>query len=275
MINILSLGAGVQSSTLLLMSCVGDLPKPDAAIFADTGWEPKAVYAHLGWLASYAGARGIPVIQRSRGNLRKDALVFMTMGADGKRKSADGRWASMPVYVLNPDGSQGMIRRQCTSEYKIAVTDKFSREIAGIKPRQRVATPMVKQWIGISTDEASRMRDSQNKWQILSYPLIEKRMSRADCLQWLRIHDFPIPPKSSCIGCPFHSDYEWRWLRDSSPEEFEDACQFDEAIRNCGGMRGEIFLHRSCKPLREVDLSTAEERGQVNWINECYGMCGV
>ena len=36
-LNVLSLGAGVQSSTLLLMSCRGVLPKLDAAIFADTG----------------------------------------------------------------------------------------------------------------------------------------------------------------------------------------------------------------------------------------------
>ena len=43
----LSLGAGVQSSTALLLAARGDIAPFDAAIFADTGWEPAAVYAHL------------------------------------------------------------------------------------------------------------------------------------------------------------------------------------------------------------------------------------
>lgn len=41
MLKVLSLGAGVQSSTLLLMACEGELPI-DAAIFADTGFADSA-----------------------------------------------------------------------------------------------------------------------------------------------------------------------------------------------------------------------------------------
>ena len=45
---ICSLGAGVQSSTLVLMAARGELtPMPDAAIFADTGAEPEGVYTWL------------------------------------------------------------------------------------------------------------------------------------------------------------------------------------------------------------------------------------
>ena len=40
----LSLGAGVQSSTLALMMEKGLAPKPDYAIFSDTQGEPKASY---------------------------------------------------------------------------------------------------------------------------------------------------------------------------------------------------------------------------------------
>ena len=49
--RILSLGAGVQSSTLALMIERGDLPMVDAAIFADTKGEPKEVYDRLDWLS--------------------------------------------------------------------------------------------------------------------------------------------------------------------------------------------------------------------------------
>ncbi len=41
-IRALSLGAGVQSTTLALLAVEGVLPMPDVAIFADTGWEPAA-----------------------------------------------------------------------------------------------------------------------------------------------------------------------------------------------------------------------------------------
>lgn len=47
MLRVLSLGAGVQSTTLALMAAHGEIEPPDCAIFADTQWEPAEVYAHL------------------------------------------------------------------------------------------------------------------------------------------------------------------------------------------------------------------------------------
>ncbi len=60
---ILSLGAGVQSTALALMAVRGELPgfrRPVAAIFADTGWEPRGVYDHLHWLVQELG-EALPV----------------------------------------------------------------------------------------------------------------------------------------------------------------------------------------------------------------------
>ena len=51
-LRILSLGAGVQSTTLALMIELGEVPMVDCAIFADTMGEPKKVYEHLDWLKS-------------------------------------------------------------------------------------------------------------------------------------------------------------------------------------------------------------------------------
>jgi hypothetical protein len=40
-LRVLSLGAGVQSTTLALLAAHGEVgPMPDCAIFADTRWEP-------------------------------------------------------------------------------------------------------------------------------------------------------------------------------------------------------------------------------------------
>jgi hypothetical protein len=259
---------------MFLMACHGILtPKPDAAIFADTQWEPKEVYEWLDKLTAIGADHGIPVIRATKGDLRADALRSQVRG----RKDGEKRFASMPLRTLSPEGSEGMIRRQCTREYKIEVIEREARRLLGLQPKQRAPKSSVEFWHGISADEAGRTRDARGRWYALRYPLIfdlDPPMTRRDCLAWLESHGYPLPRKSACLGCPFHSDDEWRQIK-SNPEEWADVVEFDNAIRNCGGMRGKVYLHRSCKPLAEVDLSTAEERGQLNWIEECEGMCGV
>lgn len=260
--KILSLGAGVQSTAVLLMSHIGELPKLDAAVFADTGWEPKAVYDHLAWLESISS---VPIYRVSQGNIRADAL------------NPESRFASMPLFVKNANGTKGMIRRQCTSDYKIKPIRRKVRELL-----QASGEKVAEQWFGISLDEVQRMRDSDVRYQRNVYPLIERRMTRQDCLRWMASHEFPTPPKSACIGCPFHGDAQWRALRDVDPAEWDDAVAFDAAIRDGNvrigkeGMRGQVFLHSSLKPLPLVDLSTPKDHGQDDLFgNECEGMCGV
>src|SRR5438445_2726369 len=118
LLRMLSLGAGVQSTTVLLMSLHGEFPdRLDCAIFADTGWEPKAVYARLDWLEGKAREGGIPVHHVSAGNLRQDLL-----GAVAQQKA---RVANPPFYVrilaepgayATPDRG-GMLWRKCTGAY--------------------------------------------------------------------------------------------------------------------------------------------------------------
>jgi len=151
------------------------------------------------------------------------------------------------------------------------------RELVGPAGRRSPDMPIVEQWIGISLDEAIRMKPSFEDWQVNRWPLIEQRLSRQDCLRWLARHDYPVPPKSACIGCPFHSDAHWRRLRDSDPEAWADAVAVDRAIRSgFRGIRGQVFLHRSAVPLDQAKLSNAKDRGQLDlWPNECEGTCGV
>jgi hypothetical protein len=257
--RVLSLGAGVQSSTVALMIARGELPPVDCAIFSDTGWEPKAVYEWLNWLETQLP---YPVHRVSAGNLRDDTV--------NRSNTTGGRFAAVPWFTLNPDGSKGMGRRQCTAEYKLRPLQRKVVELMGGK-RPKGGTEML---IGISTDEAWRMRPSRVQYIVNTYPLITADMSRQACLKWMEQRQYPKPPKSSCIGCPFHSAEQWRAL---TPEEFSDAVEVDRAIRNLGrGIRGQQFMHASRKPLDEVDFSTPEERGQLNlFLNDCEGMCGV
>jgi hypothetical protein len=251
----LSLGAGVQSTTLLLLAVEGALPRPDVAIFADTGWEPAAVYAHLTELEGVAASAGIPIVRVSRGNLRADAL------------DPSARYASAPYFIRNQDGTDGMIRRQCTSEYKLGPINRKVRELLGAAPPDFRRVPkgkVAEQWIGFSTDEVHRVDDkSQVGYITKRYPLLELGMSRKDCARWLEARGWSAT-KSACIGCPFHGNRAWRALRDN-PVEWADAVEFDAAIRKGGArglpLNGEAFLHRSRVPLSiaPIDRVTANE----------------
>ncbi len=283
LLRVLSLGAGVQSSTLYLMALAGEFDhRPEVAIFADTQWGPRATYEWLHELERIGG-QTIPIMRVSVGNLRDDVIRGVN------RKT---RIANIPFFTQGADGRASLLRRTCTSEYKITPIGREVRRLldarrdrAGITGR--LPPGSVEQWIGISRDEASRMKDSRVAYIQMRWPLIEKNMTRRDCLDWLALNGYPKPPKSACIGCPFHDDKFWRDMKDNRPDEWRDAVEFDAFIRQFGstdqsgvmrGMRkgGEAYLHRSLKPLSKVDLSTAEERGQPNLFeNECEGMCGV
>ncbi|ULR53873.1 hypothetical protein [Streptomyces deccanensis] len=244
---------------MLALSAEGILPKVDYAIFADTGWEPKAVYSHLDRLEQeIAAPAGIPVLRVTAGNIRNDAL------------DPEHRFASMPLYILNQDGKQGMTRRQCTGEYKIKPIKKKVRELLGYPYPQRIPKDIfVEQWVGISTDEFHRAKDADVKYMRNRHPLIELGWSRADCIRYLTSIGLADTPKSSCLGCPFHGNAQWRNIRDSSPAEWADVVAFDADIRqgnaraNASGNRllGQAFLHRSRVPLDQapIDHVTAAE----------------
>ena len=270
-LRILSLGAGVQSSTLVYMMVDGLIPKADHAIFADTGWEPAAVYQHLNYLTDVLEKNGIQFHKVSSGNILEDSL------------GNHGRFAAMPLYVRDKNGKKGIIRRQCTGEYKVKPLVRKQRELVGLQPRQRSKLILATTIIGISWDESQRVREPEFPWLVNDYPLIDRRLTRSDCVNYAKSHDWPIPPRSACIGCPFKSNKEWRRLRDESPNEWQQAVDFDRRLRDKARptrmtslLQGEPFLHASLMPLDEVDLRTESERGVLNLFEqECFGMCGV
>lgn len=266
-VRILSLGAGVQSSSLLYMMLDDIIPKADHAIFADTGWEPAKVYEHLDYLKGLMETAGIQFHQVSAGNIREDAF-------------SGNRFATMPFYVRTGNGEKGIVRRQCTHEYKIQPLLKKQRELAGLKPGQRAKEHLSTTIIGISYDEIQRMRDAAFPWIRNEYPLVDRKITREDCIKYAEQHGYRKPPRSACIGCPFKSNEEWRILKNEQPEEWEDAVQFDQALRNPDTkpkrLHGTLFLHKDATPLTEADLRTDKEKGIYTLFDqECEGMCGL
>lgn len=211
-----------------------------------------------------------PVHRVTAGSLKAEIL-----GAMAGENRMDAR---PPFFTFGG----GMLRRQCTQDFKVMPIQRKVRELAGIARGSRgPKTVEVEQWIGISSDEAARMKPSRFRWLSHRFPLVDLRMSRADCVDWCQAHGFPTPPKSACTFCPYHDNALWRSMKRDDPTSFADAVAVDVAIRP--GMPGpkrpqgeQWFLHSSRRPLVEVDFSTAKDRGQLNMFNdECEGMCGV
>jgi hypothetical protein len=281
-IHVLSLGAGVQSSTLALMAAHGEvphLPHPVSAIFADTQDEPESVMRWLDQLIGLINAapHPFPVHVVTKGRLSDNALK-MRMTKDGRAFST----TDIPFFTLNYDGGQGKItNRGCTRDYKLAPIMKKARELGAVPRKRKTGNRVhVVQWIGISCDEIYRMKPSRDWWAESIWPLVDLRMNRHDCKRWMEAKGYPEPPRSSCVYCPYHNNHEWRRLRDEEPKEFARAVAFEKKLQETkaasSNSKTTPFLHRSLVPLDQVDLSTDEERGQGNlFSNECLGMCGV
>jgi len=270
-IKVLSLGAGVQSTVLALMADRGEygLEKPDFAIFADTGWEPQAVYDHLTWLEEHLS---FEVVRVSAGNIREN--IMGGVAPDGHK------FLGIPAFTINQDGSKGRLIRQCTSDYKLDPIYAYLRDRLGIQLGRRAPKHKgVEMWLGISIDEALRQKDSRYEWVAHKYPLVELEFSRAQLMRWFeeRYPDRTLP-RSACIGCPFHSDASWKDMQENDPESFLDAVQIDWALRNSpttrGAVNGEAYLHTSRIPLDEVDFSDATGYADL-MTEECEGLCGI
>ena len=269
--KVLSLGAGTQSTVMALMAeeGFGGLEKPDIAIFADTHWEPPHVYEHLDWLEKQLS---YDVLRVSAGDIRKNILDGIT--PDGNN------FLDMPVFLINPDGTKSVAARQCTNHYKIIPIHKKLREILKLEPGRRAPKDVqVEMWIGISADEAGRIKPSRDEWITNRYPIIEMELTRAQLYTWFteRYPDRNLP-RSACVGCPYHTDMEWKWLKENDPDSFNDAVFIDRAIRDIphirGSLKGTGYLHKTRKSLDNVEFTDVESYDDF-MATECEGLCGV
>ena len=281
--QILSLGAGVQSSTVALMSERGDLPPLDAAIFSDTGAEPQAVYDWLDWLEGQITT--FPIYRVEHRNLETEDVERRTSKTSGRKYLR----SSVPLWVQRGDKMGGGLRRKCTRDFKIHPLMRKVKELAGIS--RKTQGIQVRQWIGISTDEAHRMKPSRDAWSLHWWPLIDEGMSRQHCMEWMAKNDYPAPPRSACVFCPYHSAEEWHRLQTKEPDGYERAAKYEEMVRE--GIRDwdtvtdadDVFCQKivHATPLREINWTDVLADKTVSkqlslfgeWGNECEGMCGL
>lgn len=277
----LSLGAGVQSSVLALLLSRSDprlvewgYPKPDAAVFADTGWEPEYVYRHLNWLEEELD---YPLIRVSDGSLKTNLRQGRTVSGH--------RFVDVPLFTRDENGKKGMLRRQCTTHYKIKPIYREIRKRAGGKRGRRFPKDThAEMWLGISLDEAARMKPSREAWVKHRWPLVNIGMTRRDCIEWFA-SEYPGRhlPRSACVICPYRSDQHWLELKESEPASYEEAVKFDRWLRSSTKtpvrklLDGIPYLHSARRPLASVvaEIETEGVNGDNHFNNECDGHCGV
>ncbi len=300
--RIQSNGLGVQSTTVFLMAHYGDIETIDHSIFSDTQEEPEAVYEHLDWLRTVSAP--CPIIHICTAGKLGDHLLAVTIGSSQRKKHKPGkdgstRFASIPAFtathheVRQPGKFRdGIVRRQCTKEYKVEPVERvIRRTILGLKPRQRVPKGVeVEHIFGISLDErcrADRIMDriGDSKWQFPVFPLIEKRMTRDDCRDYLKGKVPHEVPRTACVFCPFKSDEEWHRTK-QSPKDWARAVEVDRGLRVEGlrvneGMNQALYVHRRCIPLEMIDfdaiMATKDRNTTPSMFanRDCEGMCGV
>lgn len=293
-----SMGAGVQSTTIALLAANGVIPKPRYAVFSDTGWEPNRVYEHLERLnVEVLQPAGIELVKVSAGNLYTEGMdlnyprmlpLYSRDPDTGAPRGLMSR-ACTSGFKLGPiwrwlreqlGGAVSVVEcKYClgTGERTapwLAKDPRYPNTLGpcsvcrGTKQVTRVGQPPRTVWaqsmVGFSADELFRVGRSRVPYCEDSYPLIEGElaMTRDDCIAYLGEQGWGDTAKSSCIGCPFHNNAEWREVRDD-PEQWAQAVAFDRAIRQQPAANMSMYLHKSRVPLEQADLSEPDDDAEA------------
>ena len=279
----LSLGAGVQSSTLALMIEKGLIEGVSCAIFADTQGASAETMEWLEWLKSKLS---YPVYRVSAGSLEWHTIWKLNNIIDDP--------LSIPFFIkktgkfANDKRKIGMLPRQCSYKYKLIPIKQKIRQVLGIKKskkmNKRIIGDYVEVLLGLSYDELLRVKKVNRKSSYTRqiFPLVDLKMTRQDCINWMKKNYSKTPPRSSCVFCPYHSDEGWRKLR-NNPKEWKRLVEFDKKLRDPKDrghgkfkfpFKDNLYLHKSCKPLEEIDFKEKNEPSKL--VDACEeGYCGV
>lgn len=271
--RVFSFGGGVQSTAALVLAAQGDL-EVDAFLFANVGEDsenPDTLCYVRDVAMPYATNHGLHIEELHY--RRRDGSIQTLYG---KLTTPNSRTIGIPVYL----GDRGVpARRNCTTDFKIKRVASWCYQHGARKTKP--ATVM----LGISLDEFQRMRsESGFAYTRLGYPLIERRISRAECHRIITAAGLPTPPKSSCWFCPYHSVSAWRRLHSEHPALFAKAVDLEVMLtdrakvihahrKNYQGERERIWFSSTHKPLPML-IGSADQPTLISDYDACdSGYC--
>jgi PP-loop superfamily ATP-utilizing enzyme len=257
-LRIISYGGGVQSTALIVLAVQGKIGHIDAALFSNVGddSEHPATNSFVREVAiPWAAERGLEVIELTPMRKGKPTTIYSEMMNPETRRDV------IPVF-----GEKGNpLSRICTADYKIGTIHRWLKQHGTSKNNPATVC------LGISTDEIERAgRGVSKSFEIREYPLLDLNLNRTDCTQIIRDAGLPVPPKSSCFFCPFHSELVWSELRRDHPDLFWKAQEMEDAVqqrKKDQGMR-QVYLTRKGANTQSRLSDTIHEAGETLFGSE-------
>jgi len=247
----------MQTFALLVMAEQGEL-QIDEVVFADTGAEHPETYQHIENVAMPICDRiGIPFttvrMEKSvddisglnaveLANYKKMLATTSKLETRTERIAAHSQYheangipkrtvtslrdeiiARRRVPSINP------LSRWCTSDAKIVPI--YKGFVRPAQDREEYAKPATA-YIGLGYEELTRMYKPHFMEYTVEYPLIDRKMKRQDCVDYVHRHGYESPPKSGCYFCPFQGLSQWKQLREKHRDLFDDAMALEESDLN-------------------------------------------
>jgi hypothetical protein len=243
-----SYGGGVQSTCLLALAAQRQIDFR-LFLFANVGddSEHPATLRYVHEVAMpYAEAHGIELLELQRIPVR-GAHKGQVETLWGRLTRPGSR--SLPIPVRMANGAPGT--RSCTADFKVRVVGRELRRRGATADQPAVVA------LGISVDEIERARfgiDPMAPYQRRVYPLLDLGLRRSDCQQIIGDAGLPVPGRSACFFCPYHSREEWRRLKRDHPDLFARACWLEEHLNDRRHELGKdpVWLTRYARPLADV-----------------------
>lgn len=232
-----SCGGGTQSGAIAALIGSGTLPKPDVAFMTDTGRERSGTWPFVdGFIRPQLARVGVELrIIKASDFANLDVVYTSETGS---------QTILLPGFTAQA-GTEGKLSPFCSGKWKSDVAERWLRSIGVERCRN---------WIGISRDEASRIRAQHRGWLELWYPLIfEIPMTRAMCVELIRRCGWTGSiPHSACWMCPNATDGEWLDMSINFPADFAKACELEAEVHL---KDPEFFLHPARIPLADIDFT--------------------
>lgn len=159
-----------------------------------------------------------------------------------------------PVTVIRPDvkgcgnlydfciSKKIITRRQhrwCTKQFKANAIDVF------------YSKPCV-ELIGFDFSENIRRDRMIERNKVVSeFPLITANIDRQGCIDIIKRHGLPVPPKSGCYICPFQSRKGWIELKRVHPDLFCKATKLEKLCNERRAVAGKEPVY-----FRDIPLET-------------------
>jgi hypothetical protein len=253
-------GGGTQSVAVGALIVQGYLPKPDVSLIADTGRECSSTWAYLENVLNPAMAKVGVTIERVKAS---------EYGYGGQELWSKTDELLIPAYTTLTGGDPAKLSAFCNRWWKLDAMRVYLSKIHGLTRSK------YRSWVGFSLDESKRyfrmMEGEEYQKGLIWFPLVERRLRRHQAIELVKIMGWPEPPRSRCWMCPNQRDQEWLEMIENRPTEFQAAVALDIKVRE---RDPHAWLHKSCKPLGEIDFTAPPEQSELFDARPCdSGVC--